>query len=148
MSKAPRKTGIDPGKVAAPYDAADYLRTPEGIVAYLEAIFEDYGDDARVVAKALGDVARATGMQKVAKETGLNREGLYQALSGAGNPSFDTVLKVMRSVGVELRPKAVTRQAAPRFGGKTLSASEILKKARAKKAARRVKAEAPARKRA
>lgn len=47
----------DPYKIAAPYDAADYLRTPEEIEAYLEAVFEDYGHDARVVTKALGDVA-------------------------------------------------------------------------------------------
>lgn len=113
MSRAASKAGLDPGKVAAPYDAAEFLRTPEEIVAYLEAIFEDYGDDARVVAKALGDVARAQGMQKIARETGLNREGLYQAFSGKGNPSFDTVLKVMRAVGVELRPKAVLRTSSP-----------------------------------
>lgn len=92
-----------------PYDTAEHLRTPEEIKAYLEAIFEDYGHDSRVVVAALGDVARAQGMQRIAKETGLNREGLYQALSGKGNPSFDTVLKVMNAVGVELRPKAVTR---------------------------------------
>jgi probable addiction module antidote protein len=116
MSKAARKTGADPGKVAAPYDAADYLRSPEEIAAYLEAVFEDYGDDARVVAKALGDVARARGMQRIARETGLNREGLYKALSGAGNPSFDTILKVMRAVGVELRPKSMPRKSSPGKG--------------------------------
>lgn len=49
-------------------------------------------------------------MQQIAKETGLNREGLYQALSGKGNPSFDTVLRVMNAVGVELRPKAMARR--------------------------------------
>ena len=114
MSKAASKAGIDPGKVAAPYDAAEFLRTPEEIATYLEAIFEDYGDDARVVAKALGDVARAQGMQKIARKTGLNREGLYQALSGKSNPSFDTVLKVMRAVGIELRPKATLHEPAPK----------------------------------
>jgi probable addiction module antidote protein len=92
-----------------PYDTAEHLRTPEEIKAYLEVIFEEYGDDSRVVVAALGDVARAQGMQQIAKETGLNREGLYQALSGKGNPSFDTVLKVMNAVGVELRPKALSR---------------------------------------
>ena len=98
---------LDPGMIASPYDTADLLRTPEDIAAYLEAIFEET-NDPRVIVRALGDVARALGMQKIAKETGLNREGLYQALSGKGNPSFDTVLKVMNAVGVEFRPKAVT----------------------------------------
>ncbi len=101
------KNEMPAGAALSRYDAADYLQGPEARAAYLEAVFEEYGDDARVVAKALGDVARAQGMQKIAKETGLNREGLYQALSGAGNPSFDTILKVMRAVGVELRPRLV-----------------------------------------
>lgn len=79
-------------------------------------------DDARVVAKALGDVARAQGMQKIAKETGLNRGGLYQALSGAGNPSFDTILKVMRAVGVELRPRPTEINRKKSVSRKRLSA--------------------------
>lgn len=101
MSK--KNKPLDPGMIASPYDTADLLHTPEDIEAYLEAIFEET-EDPRVIVKALGDVAKALGMQKIAKETGLNREGLYQALSGKGNPSFDTVLKVMKAVGVELRP--------------------------------------------
>lgn len=104
------KKDMPAGAALSRYDAADYLQTPEARAAYLEVIFEEYGDDARMVAKALGDVARAQGMQQIAKETGLNREGLYQALSGKGNPSFDTVLKVMNAVGVELRPKALSRR--------------------------------------
>jgi probable addiction module antidote protein len=107
-----------PGAAIAPYDTAEFLRTPEEIAAYLEAVFEDYGDDSRVVIKALGDVARARGMQKIAKSTGLNREGLYKALSGAGNPSFDTVTKVMAAVGMTLKPvrrvKMARRKAKPR----------------------------------
>lgn len=98
------KKSMPAGAAVSRYDAADYLQTPEARAAYLQVIFDDYGDDARVVAKALGDVARAEGMQKIARETGLNREGLYQALSGTGNPSFDTILRVMRAVGVELKP--------------------------------------------
>jgi probable addiction module antidote protein len=72
------KNEMPAGATLSRYDAADYLQTPEARAAYLEAVFEEYGDDARVVAKALGDVARAQGMQKVAKETGPNREGLYE----------------------------------------------------------------------
>jgi probable addiction module antidote protein len=92
------------GAALSAYDAADYLKSPEDRAAYLQAVFEESGNDALIVAKALGDVAKSEGMQKIARETGLNREGLYQALSGDGNPSFATVLKVMNAVGVELRP--------------------------------------------
>lgn len=105
-----KKKDMPAGAALSPYDTAEFLRTPEEIAAYLEAVFEDYGDDSRVVVAALGDAAKAMGMQKVAHETGLNREGLYKALSGEANPSFDTVLKVMKAVGVELRPRALPRK--------------------------------------
>jgi probable addiction module antidote protein len=102
MSNA--KNEMPAGAELSPYDTADYLKSPEQITAYLEAVFTDYGDDAAMIAKALGAVARAQGMQKIATATGLTREGLYQALSGKSKPSFDTILKVMRAVGVKLMP--------------------------------------------
>lgn len=87
-----------------PWDAADHLETKEDIALYLEAAFED-GDPA-LIAAALGDAARARGMTKVAAEAGLGRESLYKALSPGGNPEFATVLKVMRALGLRLRPTA------------------------------------------
>lgn len=90
-----------------PFDPARYLRTPEEIAAYLEIVFEEYGHDHRTVVKALGDAARAQGMQKIARTTGLTREGLYKSLSQEGNPSFETVLKVMRALGIKLKPEAI-----------------------------------------
>jgi probable addiction module antidote protein len=83
-----------------PYDAAEYLETPEDMAAYLEAALED-GDPALVV-KALGAIARARGMSQIARETGLGRESLYKALSLEGNPEFATVMKVVRALGLKL----------------------------------------------
>ena len=60
------------------------------------------GDDAAFIAKALGTIARAKGMTQLANETGLGRESLYKALSGEGNPSFATILKVMTALGIKL----------------------------------------------
>ncbi len=88
------------------YDVADHLRTPRERAAYLEACLEEAGDDAAFIAKALGDIARASGMSRVARDAGLSRESLYRALSGTGSPGFDTILKVLRSLGLELRAKA------------------------------------------
>ncbi|MGE0149988.1 MAG: addiction module antidote protein [Parvibaculaceae bacterium] len=105
----------------SPYDTAEFLHTPQDIADFLEAIFESYGDEPKTIIKALGTAARARGMQKVADETGLQRQGLYKSLSADGNPSFETVLKVMNAVGVELRPKAVTRSRARGRGGRTKS---------------------------
>jgi probable addiction module antidote protein len=71
-------------------------------VGYLEACLDEAGDDAAFIAKALGTIARAKGMTQLAKETGLGRESLYKALSGEGNPSFATILKVMSALGIKL----------------------------------------------
>lgn len=83
-----------------PFDAADYLNSEDDMVAYLEAALEE--DDPRVVAAALGDIARAKGMSQVARDAGLGRESLYKALSPDGNPEFGTVLKVVRALGLSL----------------------------------------------
>ena len=89
-----------------PWDAAEHLETKEDVVLYLEAAFED--GDPGLIAAALGDVARAKGMTKVAADAGLGRESLYKALSPDGNPEFATVLKVIRALGLRLHASAST----------------------------------------
>ena len=83
-----------------PFDAADYLKSDDDMIAYLEAAFEE--DDPRVVAAALGDIARAKGMSQIARDAGLGRESLYKSLSPEGNPELGTVMRVMRSLGLSL----------------------------------------------
>jgi probable addiction module antidote protein len=89
-----------------PYDVAEHLRTEEEMLLYIEAAFEEAGDDASFIAKALGDVARARGMTQIARDAGLSRESLYKALSGERSPDFSTLLKVMRALGIRLHPEA------------------------------------------
>ena len=84
------------------FDIAENLRTPEEMAAYLDAWLESAPDDISGITRALGDIARAKGMTQVAKDTGLSRESLYRALSEDGNPSFATVLKVVRALGLRL----------------------------------------------
>jgi len=84
------------------FDVAEYLDSPEVIVAYLAETFKD--GDAGEIAEALGEVARAKGMTDIAKCAGMTREGLYKALSADGNPEFATILKVMAALGLELTP--------------------------------------------
>ncbi len=84
------------------YDVAERLRTPEEMALYLDACIEESGGDAAFIAKALGDIARAQGMTKVAEDAGLSRESLYKSLSGERVPDFSTVLKVMKSLGLKL----------------------------------------------
>ena len=92
--------------VTTRYDVAEHLRTPEEMVAYLEACLDEADSDATFIAKALGDIARAKGMSQVARDAGLSRESLYKALSGERSPSFDTILKVMAALGLKLHAKA------------------------------------------
>ena len=84
------------------YDVSEQLRTPEEMAAYLDAWLVEAPDDAAGIARALGDIARAKGMTQVARDAGLSRESLYKALGENGNPSFATILKVARALGVQL----------------------------------------------
>ena len=92
-----------PKTKATPYDVAEHLRTPKEMAVYLEACFEEAGEDAAFIAKALGDIARAKGMAQVARDAGLSRESLYKALSGNRSPDFETVLRVVKALGIKLR---------------------------------------------
>lgn len=83
-----------------PFDAADYLDSDEAIAAYLSATLED--DDPEMFLVAIKTVARARGMTQLAKDTGLGRESLYKALAPGAKPRYDTILKVVRALGVTL----------------------------------------------
>ena len=84
------------------WDPAKYLETDEQIAVYLEDIFKS--GDPDLIVTAIGDVARARGMAKIADDTNRGRESLYKSLSQGGNPSFQTVMKVLDSLGFSLRP--------------------------------------------
>jgi len=84
------------------WDPAEYLKTDEEITAYLNDVFST--NDSRLIVAAIGDVARARGMSKVAEDVECGRESLYKSLSQDGNPSFETVIKVLSSIGYELKP--------------------------------------------
>lgn len=83
-----------------PWDVAEILDTPEVIAAYLDAALEE--NDPAFFSKALGDAARAIGMTKIANDAGITREALYKALSERGNPTLDTLFKVMKALGVRM----------------------------------------------
>ena len=83
-----------------PFDVAMYLRTPEDAAAYLSAALEE--NDPAAFRRALGDVARGRSMAAVADASGLGRESLYKALSRSGNPSLDTVQRVVSALGLTL----------------------------------------------
>lgn len=93
-----------------PWDVTELLDTEEKIATYIRVAFEEAGDDPVIIAKALGDVARARGMTDMAKKTGLTRAALYKALSGEGNPEFGTIIKVAAALGYRLAPTRIAPQ--------------------------------------
>jgi len=86
------------------WDVVEHLQTNEDMALYLEACLEEA--DPALIAAALGDIARARGMSQMAHDTGLTRENLDRALSGEGNPDFSTVIKVVKTLGLQLHAGA------------------------------------------
>ena len=93
-----------------PFDAAEYLDNERTIVAYLNEVLAERDPSAAIA--ALGTVARARGMAKLARSTGLGRESLYKALRSDGNPSFRTVLDVAAALGYRFNVSAAPQRRA------------------------------------
>lgn len=83
------------------FDIADYLDRKEMIAEYLNAVLEK-GESADVI-NAIGSVAKAIGMTKIAKEAGMSRPSLYKALSEGAKPQFATIIKVLRAIGGQIQ---------------------------------------------
>ncbi|WP_293649829.1 addiction module antidote protein [Thiolapillus sp.] len=87
------------------FDVTEYLEDDQAIAEYLACVLEE--DDPDLLIAALGDVARARGMTEIARKTGLAREALYRGLRDGASPRFDTVMRVMRALGVQITAKPV-----------------------------------------
>ena len=85
------------------WDAAEHLRTREDARLYVQACAEEDPGDGSLIRAALNHVARAGNMSRLARDIGMSREGLYKALSENGNPTFATVMRITRALGMQLR---------------------------------------------
>ena len=85
------------------WDVTEHLRTKEDVRFYLEACAAEDPGDGSLIRAALNDIARAQNMSVLARDVGMTREGLYKALSENGNPSFATVMRITRALGMQLR---------------------------------------------
>ena len=88
------------------FEIADYLDNNEMIAEYLNIVLEEGSNDE--IVSAIGHVAKAIGMTKIAEEKGLSRPSLYKALSSGAKPQFSTILKVLRAVGGQLKINPIT----------------------------------------
>src|SRR5215469_10828010 len=82
------------------WDMADHINTKEDVTAYLEAALEE--NDTALLFAVIGDIARSKGMAQIAKDLNLARESLYRSLAQDGNPSFNTIVKVLDNLGYQL----------------------------------------------
>ena len=88
------------------FDIADYLESKEMIVEYLNSVLEG-GNDAEIIT-AIGNIAKAIGMTKIAEKTGMSRPSLYKALSEGSKPQFSTIMKVLKAVGGQIHINPIT----------------------------------------
>ncbi len=84
------------------WDAAEHMRTLEDARLYVQACADEDPGDGSLIRAALNDVARSGNMAGLAREAGMSREGLYKALSASGNPTFATVVRITRALGLRL----------------------------------------------
>ena len=89
------------------FDASDYMRTDEDLQGLLSAALDEDVGDGVVIRAVLRHVAQTHNLSALARETGLNRGNLYQALSNDGNPTLATLLKITRALGLRLRLEPV-----------------------------------------
>ncbi|WPN96590.1 addiction module antidote protein [Pseudomonas sp. MUP55] len=92
------------------YEASRFLDDPEAISAYLAHSME--AQDPHILMKALAEVAKAQGVNKVAEAAGVNRESLYKTLKGGSKTRYETVQKLMAALGVELTVRPLVRKKA------------------------------------
>ena len=93
------------------FDAADYIRTEEDVRGLLRAAVDEDPGDGAVIRAALKHVARSQNMSALARDTGLNRGNLYEALSEGGNPTLATLLKITNALGLRLSLEPVEDRA-------------------------------------
>lgn len=97
MKKAKNPLGL------AAFDAADYLKDDATIAEFLNAALEDGSPD--VFLQAVRTAARARGMSQLARDAGIGRESLYKALAPGAKPRYDTILKLLPALGIQLRAR-------------------------------------------
>ena len=85
------------------WDVTEHLRTKEDARLYLEACAEEDPGDGSLIRAALNDIARAQNVSQLARDIGMTREGIYKALSDNGNPTFATIMRITRALGMRVR---------------------------------------------
>ena len=105
--QGPRRMAADCEWTGRLTQAREFHESARSLVTLAQS--KSYNGDPALLAAALGGVARVSSMSQVERDAGITREGLYKALSADGNPSFATVLKVIRALGLQIDVKPMAR---------------------------------------
>lgn len=84
-----------------PFNPVDYFETDQEILEYLSDAYND--EDPAVFVVALGHVVKNKGVASVAERAGLGRESLYKALGSDSKPRWETVQKLLKALGIQIR---------------------------------------------
>lgn len=125
----------------APFDPAQYLTNEESIAEFLNASIEM--NDPAVLLHALSTVARARSMTQLASASGLGRESLYKALAPGAQPRYDTVMRVLHALGVEIAIRPVSAPVAPEDAKTRMPSPPVMAKGASAVVARRRSGMAP-----
>ena len=85
------------------WDVTEYLQSVEEVRLFLEECAREDPGDGSLIRAALENIAEGRNLDRLAREIGMSGDGLYKAISGDGDPSFATVMRVIRALGMELR---------------------------------------------
>ena len=95
----------------APFDLKDYLTTPEEVRSFVATLLEEDEDgfpEPDFIITVLRDVVRSEGYAKIARRSGISREGLYKSLGESGDPKFSTLCKITEALGFRLTLVPIT----------------------------------------
>ena len=97
-------------------DIAELLDSEEVVKLFLEEALNE--NDPVLWQRCLGYAARSAGMAKIAEKSGLNRESLYKALREDAHPRFDTVMRVLKAMGLKLTITPCVAEKQVRYSAK------------------------------
>ena len=82
-------------------DISEYLDDEDVIAEYLSLVLEE--NNPGLLLSAIGQIAKARGMAKIAADSGLGRESLYKTLNENSQPRFDTIMKVLGAMNIKMK---------------------------------------------
>lgn len=82
------------------FNPFEFMETQEEIKAFLMKCYKD--EDSNTFVTALGQLVKYHGISSVAAKSGLNRESMYKTFNGKTQPKWDTMVRVLKTLHIDL----------------------------------------------